>query len=493
MMKLEVTKEDVPALVKGLENSNTVLVRANAAAALEKLGAEAGTAVPALTAALKDKEIAVRIRAARALGKIGPQAGAAVPFLAAILVEKLPDGPGRTSLRTGTIAGLSPEAIYQRTLKSSAWILVRTPGGLATGSGSLIHLPHRLVLTNYHVVGSADAVRVFFPHYDNSELITKPSYYVDKESKLGLTGTVKARDATRDLALLALDRLPPGVLALPLAAKSPLPNQNLFSVGASGAFDGVLWRSTTGQVRQVYYNDKIVYNSGQQVRARVVETQSPINAGDSGGPIVNERGEQVAVVNANRRGEQLLSYGIDITEVRAFLKEASQTHGLNLDNATNSARESLGGTASELRECAVTALGLIGADAEAAIPVLREALRSKDGPVRTSAIVALGDIGPKAKSALVDLAVELSNPDSRDQVVEALAKIGKTPDGVDVLINQLYKRDKEIRIGVSQALGRIGPPAHKAVIRLNEVVKSDKDPRVRQAAREAQHRVQAKP
>src|SRR5207248_2039928 len=52
----------------------------------------------------------------------------------------------------------------------------------------------------------------------------------------------------------------------------------------------------------------------------VVETQAPINKGDSGGPVVNERGEVVGL-NAKIEDLQLVSVCIAHSEVQAFLGE----------------------------------------------------------------------------------------------------------------------------------------------------------------------------
>jgi HEAT repeat protein len=485
---LELTKSDVPALGRALDNPESAQLRANAAEALGRLGPEAAPAVPPLTTAAKDRNLAVRIRAVRALGKIGPEAKSAAPVLAEILLEKLPaDDPGTTTLHTRPALGLGPEAIYERTLKSAAWIVVRrTDGRRVTGSGSLIHLQQRLLLTNYHVIDSASEVRVYFPFYQEDKLVTTPATYLSQDAKLGLTARVLHPDAKRDLALLVLDRVPPGVLTLPLAYQSPLTNQNVYSIGASGISDGLLWRSATGQVNQVYYDEEL--------RVRAVAIQSPIYPGDSGGPIVNDRGEQVAVVVAHRKDKPLVSYGIDITEVREFLKDASLVHHLNLTGAGSTASAALSGSAGELRDSAATALGQIGPEAKGAVPALREALKStKDGAVRRSAIVALGAIGPGAKAALGALVDQLRTPEHRDLVVESLAKISTEPDSVDKLLDQLYTSNAEIRLGVVEALGKIGPPAKKAVTKLSAVWRGDRDVRVRQAAAEALHRVQDKP
>ena len=40
------------------------------------------------------------------------------------------------------------------------------------------------------------------------------------------------------------------------------------------------------------------FENGQTVEAMFLETQKPVNPGDSGGPTVNDRGELVAVVSS---------------------------------------------------------------------------------------------------------------------------------------------------------------------------------------------------
>src|SRR5207249_1567090 len=82
-----------------------------------------------------------------------------------------------------------------------------------------------------------------------------------------------------------------------------------------------------GAVRQVYR--KQFSTSGKdgkdsfKVDARVVETQSPVNSGDSGGPVVNDQGELVAVVQGHAPDAQarLVSYFIDVSEVKALMAE----------------------------------------------------------------------------------------------------------------------------------------------------------------------------
>ena len=60
-------------------------------------------------------------------------------------------------------------------------------------------------------------------------------------------------------------------------------------------------------------------------KAHVMETQSPVNHGDSGGPVVNDEGALVAVVSSGmeKQGDNtvhLMSWCIDVREVKEFMK-----------------------------------------------------------------------------------------------------------------------------------------------------------------------------
>jgi tetratricopeptide (TPR) repeat protein len=128
---------------------------------------------------------------------------------------------------------------------------------------------------------------------------------------------VVASDPTRDLVLIKLDSLPNDVTALKTARNAAEPSDRVHSVGNPGASDA-FWVYTSGTVRQVYRN-KFQYQDGQKVEAQVIETQSPLNPGDSGGPVVNDRGEVVGVNAAGKANAQLVSLCIDVTEVNALL------------------------------------------------------------------------------------------------------------------------------------------------------------------------------
>jgi Trypsin-like peptidase domain/TPM domain len=211
--------------------------------------------------------------------------------------------------------------VYQKTLKSVAWIhSPRGQGKLATGTGSLIDRKHRLILTNYHVVGDGNRVTVLFPSYDKGKLIAERDYYLDRIKRNGIRGKVVARDMRRDLALIQLEELPEGVEPLPLAPTSVSPGQAVHSLGNPGG-SGALWVYTPGKVRQVYYKKWKAELDGKAAlfEAEVVETDSATNPGDSGGPLVNDQAQLVGVTQGGAVNARLLSTFIDVSEVKLFL------------------------------------------------------------------------------------------------------------------------------------------------------------------------------
>ncbi len=206
---------------------------------------------------------------------------------------------------------------YQQALKSTAWVISKNSEGKSSGTGVLIDTEKRLVVTNAHVVGDSRNAVIFFPVRKNETPVVDRTYYLENVLKIGIPGRILAVDLKRDLALIELSKLPEGAEAIALATKSVGPGETIESIGNPGTSDA-LWVYTSGTVRSVY--KKQFRTSGVDREFRVVETQSPINAGDSGGPVINRAGELVAISQAIATKARLVSYSVDISEVRAFLE-----------------------------------------------------------------------------------------------------------------------------------------------------------------------------
>ena len=220
------------------------------------------------------------------------------------------------------IPSMADSAIFQQLLDASVYI--ENPEESVAGSGVVIDAERRLVLTNYHVVGEASRVAVFFAAFDGEgQLVTDTQTYIEnftnlRENKIACIGEVIGTWEERDLALIELESIPGDVTAVPLAATSPSPGEAVHSVGNPAA-SGALWVYSHGNVRQVY-NRVLRYENGQTVDARMLEVTSPINSGDSGGGMVNAAGELIGIVNASRDQGTLMSYAIDVNEVKTFME-----------------------------------------------------------------------------------------------------------------------------------------------------------------------------
>ncbi len=225
---------------------------------------------------------------------------------------------GLCALPLISAAVLANETNYAQTLSSTAWIITsNAEDETSTGTGVFVDAEKRLVLTNAHVVGDSRSAVVFFPELEEGQPKVKRKHYLDNVLKLAQPGKVVAVDRKRDLALIELPKVPERAKAIELAENSVAPGSSVDMIGNPGGSD-VLWAYTSGTVRLVY--DKKFKSDHGEHEFKVVETQSPIKPGDSGGPVVNSEGKLVAIAQSFSPQMNLVSYCVDISEIKSFLK-----------------------------------------------------------------------------------------------------------------------------------------------------------------------------
>ena len=124
----------------------------------------------------------------------------------------------------------------------------------------------------------------------------------------------------------------------------------------------------------------------------------------------------------------------------------------------------------EVRREAMLALGAIGADAAAAVPVLQHALEEKDGVVRLSAMYALAGIGPAAAAAepLLRKYALAGSPPFRVLGTWAVARIKPGDqqwrrDKLPMLAETLWDKDVRVRQMAVRALTDLGPAAESVL------------------------------
>jgi HEAT repeat protein len=372
------------------------------------------------------------------------------------------------------IVSLEGEAAYDRLLKSTCWIYAESfdkkEGGM--GSGALIDRENKLILTAYHVVDLADngkgRIMISFPIYERGKVIAEKTAYqrlVDR--KEALTAWIEYVDKKKDLAILKVPEITEGVFPLPLAGESPKPGQRVHSMGNPGASDG-MWVYSPGQVRQVFH-DNWVIGSGKEgeeptrYSSRVIEAASPVNPGDSGGPMITENKELVGVAHAIKPGAQLMSKFIDIEAVREFLDsyfKSKNLKGTILDAAPAAPKNrEVGDVVKKLEDAdantrsqAAAFLGRMGRDAQPAVKALLKALKDKDEYVRLHSAEALELIG------------------------------GLSHIHLPTLIDALKDTSSDVRLAVVRVITVMGPNAESASNALVEVIKTEKDPQIRRKA-----------
>lgn len=141
--------------------------------------------------------------------------------------------------------------------------------------------------------------------------------------------TVMNMDASRDLALLAVSAVPSGVAGFQAAEIQAL--QPGDDVAVIGHPKGLLWSLTTGIISAV--RTRMPVGSGF---ATVIQTQAPVNPGNSGGPLIGSDGSLAGVIFGARIGERLqmgkeevgiaapgLNLAVGIDEVLTFVRTSS--------------------------------------------------------------------------------------------------------------------------------------------------------------------------
>jgi S1-C subfamily serine protease len=223
--------------------------------------------------------------------------------------------------------------VYQRTVQSTAWVWSPIDEKTSsTGTGALVDAQQRLVVTNFHVVGDRKDAFVYFPSFADGEPIPLRSHYENNRARLAVKGKVLVADSKKDLAVIQLERLPAGARPIALASRSVSPGALIHGIGNSDSNNGTLWRYNSGPVRGVFPKRITSGNANVKsftIEAKVIESQMATNPGDSGGPVVNDGGELVGIHHGNANGQLLVSFAIDISEVKTILS--------NLNSGTKAA------------------------------------------------------------------------------------------------------------------------------------------------------------
>ena len=199
-------------------------------------------------------------------------------------------------------------------------------------SGSGIALGSKVFATNNHVVEGATNLYVYFPE-------TQKKYKAE-------TLTV---DSTNDLAIVKVtDPSFSGFPSIKYGFKKDVEDvgMNVFVLGyplIDTMGDEV--KLTTGVVssRSGFQGDKSQY-----------QISAPVQPGNSGGPLFNERGELIGIVSAKHTGADNVSYGVKLSYLSDLVARAGLD--VNMNNTTQIASLSLSEKCKVVIPCTVMVL-----------------------------------------------------------------------------------------------------------------------------------------
>lgn len=161
----------------------------------------------------------------------------------------------------------------------------------AVGSGVIISTNGH-ILTCEHVVSGS-------PFMIDVQLKTSTTTHLD--------ATVLRRSFNRDIALLKLTNYSTATIPVPLAKAMPRVGDEVIAIGHPLGFD---WTATVGIISGL---------NREGLAVNLLQTDAPINFGNSGGPLFDLDGEVIGINESGLMLANSIGFAVSIDEIRKFL------------------------------------------------------------------------------------------------------------------------------------------------------------------------------
>ncbi len=190
---------------------------------------------------------------------------------------------------------------------------------MGNGSGYVVD-PSGIIATNYHVVEGASELRVSFPG-DTSLGSFKAEGFIAFYQK-------------KDMALIKIDPKGKKLRPLPLAKELPSQGDEVVAFGAPLGYSDTVTNGIVSAVRtgkeltsMMSYGGHDGYGKdglGYEVNTTWIQTSAPISPGNSGGPLVNMKGEVVGMNTFVSTRGQNLNFSLSITHMIKFIADSGK-------------------------------------------------------------------------------------------------------------------------------------------------------------------------
>lgn len=195
---------------------------------------------------------------------------------------------GPTSLNDGFASAELLEQVNQ------SIVVITTESSKAAGLGSgFIISPDGYIVTNQHVIDGAKEVWVNL--YDGSSYRAK----------------VVGESARDDIAVLKISAKDLPAITLGKSSNCYV-GEFVYAIGCPDSYD-YSWTVTMGIISHTNRNVKIYYDNGTLEKTmNLIQTDVSVNPGNSGGPIINTRGEVVGIVTLKITNTEGMGFAIPI-------------------------------------------------------------------------------------------------------------------------------------------------------------------------------------
>lgn len=252
----------------------------------------------------------VSVGAAIAVVQLWPDdSGEAQPVAANSASAPSSDGnsSGQASLGSGC---LSAAEVYDRlrpaVVEITSTVSARSPfGPSAEGVGSGIIIDEQgHILTNYHVIADADSLEVKFA------------------DGTAVSAQVVGRDPGNDLAVIRADVSNEKLNAAPLGDSDAVQvGDPVLAIGNPFNLEGTLTEGIISALDRTYASE----NGTRPIR-NMIQTDAPVNPGNSGGPLLNCQGEVIGIntLLENPTGDRVnvgVAFAVPINTAEQFLPD----------------------------------------------------------------------------------------------------------------------------------------------------------------------------
>ena len=238
-------------------------------------------------------------------------------------------------------ADLSASEILKKIQPSVVFIYVEKEDSSGSGSGVLVNKKSRLILTNAHVTGGNDEVKVFFPAYDSEgQLIQEKEFYIPNRNnslpnndrllrRLGYIteARVVAEEPTTDIAIV----IPKGI---PKTAEQ-IKNDSKYDYSHLEKDTPVYIVGHPGNRSDLWQPDFGVFEEYQEKESFGLVIYANMYLGNSGGPVVDKDGWLIGLIS---RGD-MQTKRMDVVPIKHILNLVKTIYNRNtfsIENGTKS-------------------------------------------------------------------------------------------------------------------------------------------------------------